>query len=62
MKNKSFDCVQMKWEIQQEIRKKFAGIPEDQAREIQIRQVAEDPILGPLYRRLASEKTSAARQ
>ena len=62
MKNKTFDCVQMKWEVQQQIRKEFAGIPEDQAREIQIRQVAEDPILGPLYRRLASEKTSAARQ
>jgi hypothetical protein len=61
-KNKKFDCVQMKWEIQQEIRKDFAGVPEDQAHEIQMRQVAEDPILGPLYRRLASEKTSAAKR
>ena len=52
----------MKWEIQQQIRKEFAGLPEDQAREIQMRQVAEDPILGPLYKQLASAKTSAAKQ
>ena len=61
-KNKKFDCVQMKWEIQQQIRKEFAGIPEDQARELQMRQVAEDPILGSLYQRLVSEKTSATKQ
>ncbi len=61
-KNKKFDCVKMKWEIQQQIRQEFAGVPEDQAREVQMRQVAEDPILGPLYRRLASEKTSGARK
>jgi hypothetical protein len=62
MKNKKLDCVQMKWDIQQQIRKEFAGVPEDQAHEIQMRQVAEDPILGPLYRRLASGKTSAAQR
>jgi hypothetical protein len=61
-KNKKFDCVQMKWAIQQQVRKEFAGVPEDQAREIQMRQVAENPILGPLYQRLASEKTSATKR
>jgi len=30
-----------------------------EAREIQMRRVAQDPILGPVYRRLASEKQSA---
>jgi hypothetical protein len=62
MKNKKFDCVRMKWEIQQQIRKEFAGVPEDQARAVQMRQVSEDPILGPLYQRLASEKASAAKR
>ncbi len=61
-KNKTFDCVEMKWEIQQQIRKEFAGIPEAQAREIQMRQVAEDPILGPLYKQLASEKEPGAKR
>jgi len=62
MKSKKFDCVQMKGEIQQQIRKDFAGVPEDQARAIQMQQVAEDPILGPLYRRLVSERSSAAKR
>ena len=61
-KNKKFDCVQMKWEIQQQIRTEFAGIPEGQAHEIQMRRVAEDPILGPLYQRLAAERESAGRK
>ena len=40
----------------------FAGLPEDQARKIQMRQVAEDPILGPFYRQLASEQESAGKR
>jgi hypothetical protein len=61
-RNKKFDCVQMKWDIQQQMRKEFAGVPEDQARAIQMRKVAEDPILGPLCERLASEKTPAGKR
>ena len=57
-KNKGFDCVQMKWDIQQQIRKEFAGVPEAEAREILMRRVAQDPILGPLYERLAAERQS----
>ena len=52
MRNKTFDCVEMKWEIQQQMRKEFEGIPEAEAREMQMRQVAEDPILGPFLKRL----------
>ena len=51
-KDKQFDCVRMKWDIQQQIRKEFEGVPEAEAREAQMRRVAEDPILGPLYKRL----------
>jgi hypothetical protein len=38
----------MKWDIQQQMRKEFSGLSETQAREIQMRQVMEDPILGPM--------------
>jgi hypothetical protein len=62
MKSKKFDCVRMKDEIQQQIRRDFAGIPEDQALKVRMQQVAEDPILGPLYRRLISEKAAAGRR
>jgi hypothetical protein len=61
-KNKKFDCVRMKWDIQQQIRKEFAGVPEADARERQMRQVAEDPILGPFYRRLAPQRESASKR
>jgi hypothetical protein len=56
VKNKKFDCVQMKWEIQQQILKEFAGVPDAQARQIQMRRVMEDPILGPLYKGLMAPK------
>jgi len=52
VKNKAFDCVEMKWEIQQQMRKEFEGVPDAEAREIQLRQVAEDRILGPFFKRL----------
>lgn len=58
-KNKKFDCVKMKWDIQKQIRKEFEGIPEAEARQMLMRQVEQDPILGPLYKRLASGKQSA---
>ncbi len=61
-KNKQFDCVKMKWDIQKQIRKEFEGIPEAEARRLQMRQVEQDPILGPLYQRLASEKQSAGKE
>lgn len=60
-KSKKFDCVTMKGDIREQIRKDFAGVPEAEAHERQMRQVAEDPILGPLYQRLASRRESASR-
>ena len=61
-KAKTFDCVKMKWEIQQQIREEFAGVPEAEARHRQMQQVAQDPILGTLYKRLAAEKQSAGKR
>ncbi len=61
MENKRFDCVQMKWEIQQQIQKEFSQIPGAQARETQMRQVLDDPILGSFCRDLMARKDSVAR-
>jgi hypothetical protein len=35
-KNKKFDCVQMKWDIPQQVRKGFKGVLEAEACEIQM--------------------------
>lgn len=61
MRAKEFDCVKMKWDIQQQIRKELAGVPEAEAHEKQMRLVAQDPILGPLYKRLASARESSGK-
>jgi hypothetical protein len=31
-----FDCVEMNWEIQKQIQKEFSGVPDAQAREIEM--------------------------
>lgn len=61
-KNKKFDCVRMKRDIQQQIREEFAGVPEAEALERKMRQVTGDPILGPFYRRLASQSEPASKR
>jgi hypothetical protein len=62
VKNKQFDCVKMKWDIQKQIREEFEGVPEAEARQVQMRRVEKDPILGPLYKRLSSGKQSAGKK
>ena len=55
-KNKSFDCVEMKWEIQRKIREQYAGIPEEEARRMQREEVLADPILGPILKKLLARQ------
>lgn len=50
MKDKKFDCVHMKWNIQQQILKEFSGIPDEEAHKIQMSKVMQNPILGPFYK------------
>jgi hypothetical protein len=61
-KNKRFDCVQMKWDIQRQMREEFKEVPEAEARKAQMRQVAKDPILGPLYKRMKAKRQSAGKK
>ncbi len=58
-KKKSFDCVQMKWDIQKKIADEFKGMPEDKARAIQNKRVESDPILGPFLKKLQDKRKAA---
>jgi hypothetical protein len=49
---KPFDCVQMKWNIQEQLAKEFAGVPEEEAQRRLNERVSADPILGPFLKRV----------
>lgn len=52
---KTFDCVEMKREIQEKILREFEGVPAEEARRRQREQIETDPILAQFL-----EKVSAA--
>lgn len=51
-KSKSFDCVQMKWEIQRKQREELGSLPEQERRRVLSERVEMDPLLGPFLQRL----------
>lgn len=51
-KQKKFDCVQMKWNIQLKIKKEFAGFSDDEANRIQMERITKNPILGPFLKKV----------
>ena len=53
-KQKGFDCIQMKWNIQREIAKEFKDVPDEKAYKIQMERVGKNPILGPFMKRVRS--------
>ena len=53
-KQKKFDCVKMKWDIQKKIEQEYRGVPEHQARRQQMETVRRDPLLGPFIKKLRS--------
>ena len=55
-KNKKFDCVQMKWDIQKQIQKEYSGLSDKEAHRIQMERVMQNPILGPFLKRVRSAK------
>jgi hypothetical protein len=57
-KSKKFDCVQMKWDIQQRIQKEYKGLPKQEAHKKQMEQVNKNPILGPFLKRVRSTHKS----
>ncbi|MCH8149988.1 MAG: hypothetical protein IH987_18755 [Planctomycetes bacterium] len=52
MKKKTFDCVQMKWDIQRKQREELAGMSEADRRRVQTERIQADPIFGPFVQRL----------
>ena len=57
MKDKKFDCVKMKWEIQQKIAKEFSGVSDEQAHKIQMETIMQSPILGPFCEKIRLQKS-----
>jgi hypothetical protein len=51
-KQKKFDCVEMKREIQQLLLEEFRGIDEEKAHKLQMGQILSNPILGPFMTKL----------
>ena len=45
-KDKRFDCVQMKWEIQQQIDEEFSGLPDKEAYKVKFEKILKNNILG----------------
>lgn len=52
MKEKQFDCVQMKWEIQKQIEKELAGVSDKEAYKVKIEKGLKNNILGVFLERL----------
>ena len=51
-KKKTFDCVLMKWEIQQRILAERRGLDPAEARRREREQIEQDPVLGPFLQQV----------
>lgn len=49
-KQKEFDCVKMKEEIQTKLLKEYEGLSDDEIEEQRRRKLASHPVLGPLVK------------
>jgi hypothetical protein len=58
---KTFDCVEMKAKIQEQLRQEAIGMSEEEARKAQWERALSDPIIGPLLRKLAERGSVRAR-
>ena len=50
MKIKTFDCVEMKHEIQRKIREKTAGLSVEEKRHWTEKQILSDPVLSSVWK------------
>lgn len=59
---KELDCVQMKWDIQQELAKEYAGLTSDAIRRKQAEKIAKNPIIGRLLKKSASPSRKSGKR
>jgi len=52
--SKNFDCVVMKQRVQEEVRRQYSGMKEEEALRLQEQAVLDDPILGPFLAKVRS--------
>lgn len=57
-RDKSFDCVRMKREIQKQIREECSGLSDEESCRRQMAKVARNPILGPFHEKLRKKISS----
>ncbi len=51
MKKKKFDCVQMKWDIQQKLMKEFAGLSPQEIEKIAIERMLANPAMAKFWKK-----------
>lgn len=57
-KNKDFDCVEMKWKIQQDLLREEEELGWEEAKKRRQQRVLDDPILGPFLAKLTTTSQS----
>jgi len=60
MKDKEFDCVQMKWDIQQKLLEEQRQFGRGEARRRRDEWLRNDPILGPFLQRIEAYERKKA--
>jgi hypothetical protein len=57
---KDFDCVQMKWDIQQKLLEEERLLGPEEAHRQRAERMRNDPILGPFLKRMRAEEIRRA--
>ena len=57
-KKKDFNCVEMKWKIQQDLLREEQELGREEAKKRCSQRVLEDPILGPFLAKLTTNSRS----
>lgn len=57
---KDFDCVQMKWDIQQMLLEEERQLGPEEAHRRRAERVRNDPVLGPFLKRMEAEEIRKA--
>lgn len=61
-RTKKFDCVRMKWEIQERLMKEFGHLPPDLAREAQRRRIEQDTELTDFLKRVGKQSLTPSEE